>query len=138
MRLIWISCLLAASAAHANTPKELQVNTGTRAKHQFRGPLEKLTIGYSEAAGSPNAVAYINLSGPKLTPQCVIHFGSLAEALAMAAQIQSDRTESVTCADETVDTSLVMLNFPLRRPDPTDCPRGPRCSGQWVMIAVRP
>jgi hypothetical protein len=139
MRTTLLACLLAASTAHANTPKQLEVNSGTRAKNQYRGPLETITVHYSgETFGSPNAVAAINLSGPNLTPQCVIHFGSLAEALAMAAQIQSDKTTTVSCVDETVNTSTVILQFPLRKPDPKDCPKGNRCSGQFMSIGAKP
>jgi hypothetical protein len=139
MRIIWLTCLLAASTARANTPKELTVNSGTRAKNQYRGTLEAVAISYNgHVTGSPKAVAVVRLTGPNLTPQCVVHLGSLADAVALAAQIQSDKTKSVHCIDETIDSSTVILHFPLRPADYSDCPKGNRCSGQWFSIEAQP
>lgn len=131
--------LVAGERSRADTQqtKRLMVNTGTRQKNQFSASLEEVAVAYGPIPTS-SALGAVRLSGPNLIPQCVIYTATLAEAVALAAEIQSDKTASVDCSDETISASTVIIEMPPRAGQPSACPKGLGCSGQSVDIEGKP
>src|SRR5678816_3212109 len=105
-----------------------RVNHGTRAKNQYMGAIETVAVGFGERGIGMTGDAYVRIEGPNLTPQCVIHLGSLTEAFALAATIVSDKLTSIACQDEREPGPTVIIHHPPRPGDPSKCPKTPGCT----------